>query len=406
MLERHHVVHLKFPCDRLRDAAEEELWLPAVSNSKNRYEPLPLIPDLAVEANAFRSSGEETAIFALSPAQKCVRYHWENPREEEKHGLYGLVEVMRISKALRGSTTLRMLTYKSRAGVERMRIERNTITVRASKELQSDWTDYDFDFRDLQHCISSLTFGLQSDDQWLGYIIDLVHRRTDRAFLHVRHMLDSQDIPEPEAAWKAPRTPNYESALAANTAMTAPTLQSMVMEERTCIIRMEDCIEAPKQTSVALHCSAKHVFHLTCLGEWCKTQGPDRSNCPSCRRPIFTNRFTLASLKFGVKEDNVFEPDPRYSSWESFERSCADLDVALVEDDSALVTCSEEFTSDILQHIKFSFHQTGSSPGQLRLSRPQITATSPSTKSAKRQSDRPREILMAPPCPPRPFMAL
>lgn len=167
--------------------SESEIFeLPAPENYSTRYEPLPLVPDTAVQAHAYRDSEEETAFFAIVPADA---YDPDECRTLATLPLdpTGFHFSTVFSSLFRGQTFMRILTYRTDRGAPRIRLARCTMFARKGGNHVVHAVSYDFDLADLLHAVQTTEIC-----KWSQTLLDLVHRRTDRACLHVRFKLTPQ----------------------------------------------------------------------------------------------------------------------------------------------------------------------------------------------------------------------
>ena len=103
------------------------------------------------------------------------------------------------------------------------------------------------------------------------------------------------------------------------------------------------CRESLMEGKLVSHCSGKQVFHHQCMLNVCCGEGPENAKCPVCRQLLFTDEADLDYLKFGIVNKKTYLSDDRYNSWEEFERSCADLDKCLAQNDTADIVCNTSF---------------------------------------------------------------
>ena len=358
MLERHHIVHVQYPWKPLLDN-EEQISIPAPHNCQDRYEPLPLIPDPGVEANAYRNSEEETAFFSTTATEHYIT----DPPNVETTGLRHLQHLradMAQATLFRGDTTLSAITYALRtSNASYMRVER--ITTFARREGNCTQTvRYNFDFSDVLRIMDLPV--------WMWNLVDLVYRRSDRAFLHVRQMLSSSGLSLAQDVWLPQRVPPFAALVLSSWPNNITRdFGNMRPEESICRICNTECMGSAQQRPVAVRCSAKHIYHFACLQEWCNSKGPERSKCPRCNESIFTPDM-VDRLIFGVHAD-LFEPDLRFSHWENIERACADLDMHRVENDQTLTGGSKKLVTQIFEDSQPSHRSQGitSSPADRAL---------------------------------------
>lgn len=130
----------------------------------------------------------------------------------------------------------------------------------------------------------------------------------------------------------------------------SPHIGDASVDDRTCSMCTQDCLLTLPDHSVSLSCSDKHIYRLECLEKWCLAQGrPDLACCPRCRGKTFPDSHLLNRLKLSVRGKNFIPDFSRYTPWEDYERSCADLDKEFVESSNSLATCGVAFMNQILE---------------------------------------------------------
>ena len=339
-----HITSFEYPCPEISDAAPEQFEWHSVQGSKERYEPLPLIADPAVVHHAFRGEDEkESRIINITEASI-------EPRDIEAgmpalaDPIFRLANDIQFIESCSGGTSLLIDTNKipncssNCKAVSVVRVRR--------------WTT--FCFRDARH-VDEATYdiGLHSmlalenyfNKSWLHNILDLILGRTDQAVLHVASSLSIRGIEAREIEWKSQRQPPYEEVMARrNWAVESSRTRQEDMPE--CAI----CRESTSTGETVSNCPGKHVYHRDCLLHVCYAAGPEDAKCPLCRARLFTDETDLNFLKFGVV-DKAYLNDDRFNSWENFERSCADIDKHLAENDNREVTCNSRLMSIIYNHL-------------------------------------------------------
>jgi hypothetical protein len=180
---------------------------------------------------------------------------------------------------------------------------------------------------------------------WFANLVSLIDRRTDVAFLHVQRALTVQNVRVSQANWMSSRQPDYEKVLKE---MTVTPKLSSDGEGNDCPICRESLFTAEEVVQVP--CEGKHEYHLKCLVEVCKAAGPERSRCPLCRRDVIKNAKDIELLKYGVV-DKTYITDQKYSRFENFERSCADLDKDLAENSGARIGVSTVLLRAVMEML-------------------------------------------------------
>ncbi|KAI7052742.1 hypothetical protein KC352_g45456, partial [Hortaea werneckii] len=171
---------------------------------------------------------------------------------------------------------------------------------------------------------------------------DVVFRRTDRAVLHVRHMLHSHqqettarlhDLVHP---WKAKRRPNYE-VFQFKIAETM-ALESIPADEMSCNTCGNDFNTAAYRPLKMKCCG--NVICRHCYINWADSKGPSEASCIYCRGRFFDDP-TAESMTFGTVNGYYYPylpPNHHFTPYENFERTCADLDRNLAENNYTKIT--------------------------------------------------------------------
>lgn len=128
MFDYHHITRVRYPCKELLDHGNIVRFLPPL-HRKDRFEPLPLIPDAAVEAHAYRHSAEETAFFSLTAAKEA---EWGEIvlLPETSDSAVALCEDMAAITKLRGETELKICTFRRTEDRVYIKVDRYTAFLR------------------------------------------------------------------------------------------------------------------------------------------------------------------------------------------------------------------------------------------------------------------------------------
>jgi len=180
---------------------------------------------------------------------------------------------------------------------------------------------------------------------WWHLLDDLFYRRTDVAAQHVaqhiaEHGPNTDSLFEIEDTksdqWQAPQRIDFDFAM-----QQAPALaEDCEEEDRDCIIcRFE------AQDAVVLNKCQHHRFCREHITEWLNHLGPEKARCALCQRNALSPE-EVPDVQFGLL-NGVYHADPRYSDFENFERSCADLDEHLAENAK---TGEVDWPSEALAH--------------------------------------------------------
>jgi hypothetical protein len=249
-----------------------------------------------------------------------------------------LAEEMTNAARCNGTTTLSAVTHIPDTGLVyggediEVRVVRHTLfCLRGSRSIRTQ--TYNFTLDRLKNLDSVAT---DSKGIWLENLIDLIHRLTNMAYIRVQTKLALNGMREKvEPQWLPSRQPNYQQVLSP---MMVEGEVPTDGEENDCRICWES-LESGEVVQVPCAGPVKHRYHMSCLIKVCEAEGPEKSSCPLCRQKLIDQEADINYLKYGCigKEYAV---NSRYSEWENFERSCADVDKYLAENIEEVITVS------------------------------------------------------------------
>ncbi|CAK3946834.1 Hypothetical predicted protein [Lecanosticta acicola] len=331
-LEPYHKVQIEFPLLNLL-GEEEEGVLYRAENSKKRYQPLPLILDDNVYMNSGRDKGPEASFFTLYKAARGGR------GVEEEVSMSGVLtaDVRELTNYV-GTTYLMLVIFQTpRRGGLQVRIRLATV-FRGDKNGGRETKE----FRDYEMSLDEF-LSLRNGERWYLDCLHLIAMKSDRATRHVQLKLYPNAVQGVQgalelyksfrASFRAPRCPDFGFYLKG--------LVREVKKKNKTKARCGICEKAfggqeEHGSPVSMGCCGK-VVAMQCLAGWCEEMAARSvlppfypTTCPICKTELFTDERTLEHLKFGVVADTYFV-DGRYSQWENFERSCADLDLGAAE---------------------------------------------------------------------------
>ena len=341
-----HITFVRYPCLALlkdHGVVRESLAMVPAFAEEVRYEPRPLIDDDAVAAHSFRDGPDDTQIYSVTSAPietKDIRSNLSDIAFDNQR----LVSDMGFIESCNGCTFLNAVTYVTDQGSP---AEEPTIMFRVFLK-----TSFFFAGASRRQYTSTYEFSIKDFDAieagnklWFANLVSLIDRRTDAAFLHVQAQLSMQHSRIEQANWRSPRQPDYEKVL---TDMTVMPKLSSDGEEDDCPICRESLFTAEEVVQVP--CEGKHEYHLKCLVEVCKAAGPEKSRCPLCRQDVIKNAEDVELLKYATV-GKTYITDQRYSRFENFERSCADLDKTLAENSGARIGVSKVLLRAVLEML-------------------------------------------------------
>ncbi|KAI7589364.1 hypothetical protein KC316_g3983 [Hortaea werneckii] len=356
----YHTTNIKYPSVSLlahtEDLTQGDIFMLPVENASERFEPKPLVNDPAIAAHAFRSSHEETAIFSLNEAcigleneQEIVQQakNWASTKVVSHNALTELCGHMRVLSQQQGGTSLSVLTYDNR-GQDCVLIKRHTSLFVGQGRFTA--------------CPSIMYIatveGLRSTKctcEFMQNIQDVVFRRTDRAFLHVQHMLHYHQpdttarIHDVAHAWKTKRRPNYESF---EFKIAEPIPLDSVPEGETSCNTCGNDLDTAAYRPLQMKCCGNHICRH-CYLNWADSKGPNHASCIYCRGRFFDDP-TAESMTAGTVNGYYYPylpPNHRFTAYENFERSCADLDRNLAENNPSKMTVDPPLLLRIWDHL-------------------------------------------------------
>ncbi|KAI7601674.1 hypothetical protein KC343_g15171, partial [Hortaea werneckii] len=184
--------------------------------------------------------------------------------------------------------------------------------------------------------------------------------RSDHAVRHVRHQLsDHQDDFSPEDdevvdciyAWKPRRTPPY-LRYEPYVSQEALDVTSLGPGDQSCQICGDD-FNGSDHAPLPLICCGNKICRQ-CYLDVCKSGRPEEAKCCYCRAAWFTKPSTLEMLKFGTRGQQYgrnWSANAAYNDFETFERTCADLDRQSCEDSPFRFQVDAELLTRTWQHI-------------------------------------------------------
>ncbi|GAB1738357.1 hypothetical protein NU219Hw_g3168t1 [Hortaea werneckii] len=356
----YHTTTIKYPSVSLlahtEDLTQGDIFMLPVENASERFEPRPLVNDPAIAAHAFRSSHEETAIFSLSAAcigleseQEIIQQatKWASTKVVTDNALTELCGHMQVLSKQQGGTSLNVITYDNR-GQDCVLIKRHTsLFVGQGRFTACPSIMYIATVEGLRSTMCNCPF--------MQNLQDVVFRRTDRAFLHVQHMLryhqpeTTARIPDVAHSWKAKRRPNYES-FEFKIAQPVP-LESVPEGETSCNTCGND-LDTAAYRPLQMKCCGNHICRH-CYINWADSKGPNHASCIYCRGRFF-DEPTAEGMTSGTVNGYYYPylpPNHRFTAYENFERSCADLDRQLAENNPTPMTVDPALLLRIWDHL-------------------------------------------------------
>ncbi|KAI6854203.1 hypothetical protein KC323_g8922 [Hortaea werneckii] len=357
----HHITNIKYPSLSLLaktpDLAPSDLFMLPVENASERFEPRPLVDDPAIAAHAFRSSHDETVIFSMNRAcigleseQEIIQQanNWAATTRTVTHNaLRELCGHMQVLSKQQGGTCLSVLTFNNR-GQDCVLIKRHTsLFVGQGRFTACPSILYLATVEYLRSTKCSCMF--------MENLKDVVFRRTDRAVLHVQHMLHSHQhettarIHDLFHPWKANRRPNYE---AFEFKIAEPMGLESVPEEETGCNTCGNEFNTAAYRPLKMKCCG-NVICRHCYINWAGSKGPSDASCIYCRGRFFDDP-TAEGMTFGTVNGYYYPylpPNHHFTPYENFERTCADLDRNLAENNYTKITVDPDLMLRIWTHL-------------------------------------------------------
>ncbi|CZT22462.1 uncharacterized protein RCC_08332 [Ramularia collo-cygni] len=321
MIEPHHRVDITYPSLNTLQWKERPL-IHTPFNASERYQPLPLINDSEIQRNTGRDLKDSSPFFSMCRASR------ERPAE-------GIVLCGDICKDIRelsgyiGVTTLNVLVYNTTEATRPfIRICSGT-TFRQIDGARSDGRrDYNLPLEDF--------LALKDPSRWYQDIIHLIEMRDDRAARHVQtRLLEYVESRETDfvtelydkfaASFKPKRQPYYDLYLYKDSlvASTKARASGLFKAKKACML-CKKSLNATTHIGISFPCDPEHVAGRSCVRDLCHASLPEDVRCPQCDMRLFDSK-TLEHLNYGVL-NGKFDDDPRFTEYENFEKSCADLD--------------------------------------------------------------------------------
>ncbi|KJX96321.1 hypothetical protein TI39_contig675g00006 [Zymoseptoria brevis] len=319
-----HKVHVVHPVLVLLKENEQVCMMPSACNASARYDPTaPLVLDAAVTAHAGRDNRSETSM--------CSFYESTASAADSEPNLAGtFFEDMQELVRFHGRTVLSTLPYM-RVGdaTPRVRLVIFTQLYRPGARHLELYKLYEMkggEFRTAAGQVDGADY-----PQWICDLDDLMFRTSDRACRHVAFQfhgphMEGRYAGNPKVGigkFGLSRHPPYDVAL--NNVATTMATNQLPEADRTCLYCTESYLDVGHEATIPPCGVASHVFCRSCMIRQCEFNDPKTVSCPQCRRLFFTAPRELDYLVFGMINGDYWN-DPRYTKWESLQRSFADLD--------------------------------------------------------------------------------
>ena len=347
-----HTTTLAYPVRQLLTANETPHLRPraaALSYSggpPNNYRPgVPLIRHPVVNAHTDRKSEAELSISIRVQAEVLTSEHGPYFLSDD-FGWWDLVEDMKSITRYDGKSELAVMTTFNDNNKVLMKIQRLSRCSRAGA--QDDW----FDVKEYHFLRNNFDEYMQAEvterPQWTELLHNLVERADHRSFLHVELRMHLNQWVEAEDDEDGFPGSNPAQLFLLERRENIPAILETwlrhlnVSEDEACNICGSGDFElAPSDNGDmrAVHsgCNNGHeIVHKSCLETLIAVQEwPSDTSCPHCRQKLLKD-ILLHNVQFALI-DGIHYRDSRFTDWENFERSCADLDLTLAGEDETFI---------------------------------------------------------------------
>lgn len=189
---------------------------------------------------------------------------------------------------------------------------------------------------------------------WHQDILDVIYRTSNLAVRHVKLRLekDGDRIQDVVTTWKEPRYPPYKDYMAKVTLDTIQNPHLLDAGDKTCLVCLTD-FDSGEHAALVLRCDRRHLICRHDFIKWCQEKGPANASCPQCRK-VFFDKSDATDLKYGTRGNSYFADrhgNETFNDYETFERSCADLDKNLTENNEAVIEVNARFARHVLDLI-------------------------------------------------------
>ncbi|KAK5123000.1 hypothetical protein LTR85_003566 [Meristemomyces frigidus] len=307
----HHLTSLEYPSlDLLVENSEHPYFLPPLYDDR-MYLPTDLIPNARVAANTSRSNESESSFFTFERANAGNSNPTPALMSDNRPAVMRLIHDTRVFQHTIGKTQIFFVTFAAASG---------------------DHTRfYDFLVTDLFKAART-----PNAPMFVSSMVMLVERQNMRAITHVSLQLELQGFDDDlhQYGFKPARQIEYAPLLRA--LLKPVKVQDLDVDDQACSIcrdPYETTTHGHYESPVTLPCG--HIIGEICVSKWYNGNGemrfPADLSRPLCRQCPFSTNI-LKALEFGLT-NGVYLEDARYTAYENFERSCADLDDAAYDND-------------------------------------------------------------------------
>ncbi|KAK5741061.1 hypothetical protein LTR17_004211 [Elasticomyces elasticus] len=164
---------------------------------------------------------------------------------------------------------------------------------------------------------------INTDSEWHSNALNVLYRKSDRAWLHVKFQLQSQDGVQANAIppWKPRRGLGYNSA-----GTVDPSVTASVDDPLSCPVCYQD-FDGLNVLALRLECHDTHFVCTDCWSTWVAGKDLDTVTCPHCRDKVTDEvKKTMETGFRGNEYRGNDDGNDRYTDYETFIRANSDLD--------------------------------------------------------------------------------
>ncbi|KAK5741058.1 hypothetical protein LTR17_004208 [Elasticomyces elasticus] len=336
----HHRVTVNYPVRPRGLASRYRLNILPVHNYQNRYDPSqPLIYHPKVIATTKLTMADDFRMVSFegdAPSIDARAFHAKHQKihpllefdGDQSLGPTRLMKDMAAWTAYNGTSVLDICThhkYHGKSGKELV----VWVHIRRSSELKLERgftlmrsATYDLPLVEFE--------AIKTDALWHENALDVIYRRSDRAYFHVLLQAKSQNLTMSRTQWK---TPSRElDALG----KFPPVNDTSDLEDCAVCFQPLD----GGQPVAQLPCHLTHALCRDCLRDWVKSIGLENVGCPFDRNPLYT-AAEADFIRWGTRGRGYYPTEASnqdYTPFESFVRSLGDVDARDDDDGQDFLT--------------------------------------------------------------------
>ncbi|KAK5712839.1 hypothetical protein LTR15_011832 [Elasticomyces elasticus] len=336
----HHRVTVNYPVRPRGLASRYKLNIIPVHNSQNRYDPSkPLIHHPKVIATTKLTMADDFRMVSFegdAPSIDARAFHAKHQKihplldfdGDQSLGPTRLIKDMAAWTAYNGTSVLDICTHHKYHGKDGKELV-VWVHIRRSSELQLERG-----FSLMRSATYDLPLGefeaIKTDALWHSNALDVMYRRSDRAYFHVMLQAKSQNLTMSRTQWK---TPSRE--LDALGKFPPVNNTSDLGDCGVCFQPLDG-----GQPVAQLPCHLTHALCRDCLRDWVKSIGLEAVGCPFDRNLLYT-AAEADFIRWGTRGRGYYPTEASnqdYTPFESFVRSIGDVDARDDDDGQDFLT--------------------------------------------------------------------